>query len=177
MKGGLIVFEKRSYPRVEISHPVFYFADVWSNPKLGWTIDLSMGGARIDTPYSLTKGEQLEISIVIDPQVIKSKGEVVHVVGSNDENLRARIRFAEISNEDRFCLREYLSSVMEQRSVSKGSVGNSPQHGSPPENLSEPGFFALLSKALEAQERERKLLAQELHDKIGDSLAAIKFSL
>lgn len=76
------MIEKRSYPRVEISHRVFYFSDVWSDPKLGWTIDLSMGGARIDTAYNLTRGEQLEIAIVIDPQVIKSEGEVVHVVGA-----------------------------------------------------------------------------------------------
>ncbi len=171
------MIEKRSHPRVEISHPVFYFTDVWSNPKLGWTIDLSMGGARIDTPYSLTKGEQLEISIVIDPQVIKSKGEVLHVVGSNDENLTVRIRFADISNEDRRYLREYLSSVTEQRRVSEGSIENNLQHWSLPENRSELRFFALLSKALEAQEREKTLLAQELHDKIGDPLAAMRFSL
>lgn len=162
---------------MEISHPVFYFTDVWSNPKLGWTIDLSMGGARIDTPYSLTKGEQLEISILIDPQGIKSKGEVVHVLGSKDQNLMVRIRFAEISNEDRHHLEEYLSSVREQLRASRGLIENDLQPWSPAENLSEPRFVYLLSKALETQERERKLLAQEIHDKIGDPLAAVKFSL
>jgi signal transduction histidine kinase len=35
----------------------------------------------------------------------------------------------------------------------------------------------LSSRLLEAQEKERKLVAQELHDSIGGSLAAIKFSL
>lgn len=35
----------------------------------------------------------------------------------------------------------------------------------------------LSSRLLEAQERERKLLADEIHDSIGSSLAAIKFSL
>lgn len=126
---------------MEISHPVFYFTDVWSNPNLGWTVDLSMGGVRIDTPYGVKKGEQLELSIVIDPQVIKSKGEVVHVVGSNDENLTARIRFADISNEDRSYLREYLSSTAEQRRASEGSMGNNLQHLSVPEKSPELGFL------------------------------------
>jgi hypothetical protein len=38
---------------MEISHPVFYFTGVWSNPELGWIIDLNIRGARMDTPYSL----------------------------------------------------------------------------------------------------------------------------
>ena len=172
-----VMIEKRSYPRVEVTHPVFYSNDIRPNPGLGSTIDLSMGGTRIETLYNLMKGEYIEISIVLHPQVIKSKGEVVDVLQPNDRKLKARIRFAEMSEQDRLYLEEYLSHVMEQRKASKESIGNGMEDWSPSEDFSECRIIPSLSRALEAQERERKLLAQELHDKIGDPLAATKFDL
>jgi hypothetical protein len=60
------------------------------------------------------EGQELEIFIVIDTQVIKSKGKVVGVVRSTGKNLTARIRFVEISNPDGPYFEQYLSSVMER---------------------------------------------------------------
>ncbi|UCD71799.1 MAG: PilZ domain-containing protein [Syntrophobacterales bacterium] len=108
------LIERRSHPRIGIYHPVYYFTDHGSNPKLGSAIDLSMGGIRIKTPYSVIEGQELEIFIVIDTQVIKTKGKVVSVSRSKGKNLTARIRFAEISNPDGPYLEQYLSSVMER---------------------------------------------------------------
>jgi len=113
--------EKRNYPRVKVSHPALYFTHVCPRPRVASTVDLSMGGTRIETPYSLFSGEDLEISIAIHPQVIKCTGRVVHiqqVTGKRPEawhRFEAGLQFEEMSTEDRLYLGEYLSDVMKQR--------------------------------------------------------------
>ncbi len=105
--------ERRHYPRVEVSHSVLYFSPSYPRPKVNSTVDLSMGGSRIETPYSLIKGERLEIVIDIHPQVIKCKGEVIHVSDLKGEGPEAGVRFEKMSKKDRQYLGAYLSSVME----------------------------------------------------------------
>ena len=100
---------------MEVSHPVLYRTDVYPRPKVASTLDLSMGGTRIETPYRLIKGERLEISIAIDPQVIKCRGKVVHIQWSDGERLKAGIRFKELSSHDRLFLGQYISYVMEKQ--------------------------------------------------------------
>ena len=107
--------ERRAYPRVEVSHPVLFFTDIYPRPKVARTVDLSLGGTKIETPYSLISGERLEISIAIHPQVIKCRGKVVHVLQVSGEKPQAGIRFEEISEHDRFYLQQYISSVLEGR--------------------------------------------------------------
>lgn len=107
--------ERRGCTRVEVSHPVLYRTDVDPRPKVGSTLDLSMEGTRIETPYRLIKGERLEISIAIDPQVIKCRGKVVHIQWSDGERLKAGIRFKELSSHDRLFLGQYVSYVVEKQ--------------------------------------------------------------
>ena len=108
--------EKRNYPRVEVTHPVLYFPDILPRPKVASTLDLSMGGTKIETPYLLIEGERLEISIAIRKKVIKCRGHVVHthwpVVR---DRLKAGVQFEEISKEDGLYLSEYISSVADRR--------------------------------------------------------------
>lgn len=106
--------ERRNHPRVKVSHTLLYSSDVYSRPQVGSTLDLSMGGTKIKTPYCLTTGEKLEISIAISPKVIKCRGEVVHVLDLKDETPKAGIRFEDLSEEDRLFLGEYVSNVTEQ---------------------------------------------------------------
>ena len=109
--------EKRAYPRVEASHPVLCLTQVSEGSRVGTTIDLGMGGAGIETLDRLTSGEGLELSIAIDPQVIKCKGTVVYVQSSDGEKLRVGIRFDEISEHDRLYLRQYLFHLLEQQAI------------------------------------------------------------
>ncbi|NIS69341.1 MAG: hypothetical protein GTO12_10440 [Proteobacteria bacterium] len=103
--------ERRSQPRVEISHTVLYFSDHYPRPRVGSTLDLSHGGTRIETPYGLRKGERLEISIAIDPRVIKCRGKVVHLLWVSSNKLRVGIRFDDLSKQDRLYLKQYISCL------------------------------------------------------------------
>ena len=107
--------ERRSYPRVELSHPVIYYADIYSRPKIAKTVDISMGGTKIETLYSLAKDEGLQITICTDSQVIKCRGKVVYVTGPRNGKMKAGIEFEELSKGDRIYLGQYLSYVVEQR--------------------------------------------------------------
>lgn len=109
------MIERRSHPRVEVSHPVLYLNVIFPRPKVGSTVDLSIGGTRIETPYSLITNEILDISIAINPHVIKCRGEVVHVLDLIGERLQAGVRFEEMSKQDKLYLGEYISYVMEQQ--------------------------------------------------------------
>jgi hypothetical protein len=107
--------EKRNYRRVEVSHAVLYIADNYPRPKVGRTVDVSLGGTRIETPYGLISGERLEISIAIPPQVIKCKGQVVHILWPGGKSLTAGIRFEDLSEQDRLYLGQYVSHVLQQQ--------------------------------------------------------------
>jgi hypothetical protein len=109
------MIERRSHPRAEVPHPVLYFTDVYPRPQVGSTIDLSLGGARIQTLCGLISGERLEISIAIRPRVIKSRGQVVQILWPGGESLKAGIRFEELSKQDRLYLGQYISSIIEQQ--------------------------------------------------------------
>jgi hypothetical protein len=108
------MMEKRTYGRVEVSHPALYFSNVYPRPTAASAIDLSLGGTRIETSHSLIPGEDLKMYIAIHPQVIKCRGEVVHVSDLKDGRPKAGIRFEGLSKQDTLYLGEYISYVMEQ---------------------------------------------------------------
>lgn len=109
------MMERRKYHRIEAFHPVLYYSNIYPRPKVASTLNLSLGGARIETRSVLMKSEGLEISIAIRPEVIKCRGRVMYVLNSEGERSRAGVRFEGLSSEDSLCLGEYLSSIMEQR--------------------------------------------------------------
>lgn len=107
--------ERRKHHRIEASHPVLYYSDIYPRPKVASTLDISLGGTKIETRYSLMRHEGLDISIAIQPHVIKCRGKVMYVLNSNGERLRAGVRFDDISSQDSLSLGRYISSIMEQR--------------------------------------------------------------
>jgi len=114
------MIEQRFHPRIRVSHPALYFSHIYPRPRVASTVDLSLGGTRIETPYSLIFGEHLDISIAIRPQVIQCRGRVVHVRTSQGEDspiglrFEAGIRFEGMSEQDRLYLTDYLSGMMEE---------------------------------------------------------------
>jgi len=114
--------ERRSHRRIEASHILLYVTDVYSTPIVASTLDLSLGGARIETPYSLTKGERLQISLAIHPEVIKFRGQVVYTKWPDGERLEAGVRFDELSKTERLHLGQHISRIMEQGNADVGII-------------------------------------------------------
>ncbi len=118
--------ERRVYPRVQISHTVLYHLEFYPKPIIASTLDLSLGGTKIESLYSLSAEEGLGISITIQPQIIRSEGKVVHVLERDDGKFEAGIQFREMSQYDREYLRQHLFQVMEQQAVASLSSDGTP---------------------------------------------------
>jgi len=112
--------ERRNHPRVEVSHPVIYLPDVYPRPRIAKTVDISMGGAKIESPYNLTQDEGLKVTICTDSEVIKCHGKVMYVTRSGEGKIFAGIEFEGLSKGDRIYLGQYLSYVMERQSRGPG---------------------------------------------------------
>ena len=100
--------ERRIFPRVEVSNPVLYFIDSHPGPNLGWTFDLSLGGARIESSNGLITGERFWMQIAIPPKTIKCRGKAVYALEPENGNMNAGIKFEELSAHDKLYLRRYL---------------------------------------------------------------------
>jgi c-di-GMP-binding flagellar brake protein YcgR len=111
----MVMTERRKYPRIEALQPVLYYSNTYPSPKVASTLDLSLGGARIETRTSIRKREGLDIAIAIQPRVIRCRGKVMYVIDSNGERMRAGIRFEDLSQDDFLSLGEYLSSMTSEQ--------------------------------------------------------------
>jgi len=121
--------EKRAYPRVQVSHTVLYHLEFYPRPTIASTLDLSLGGTKIESLYRLSLEEGLGISITIQPQIIRSEGKVVHVLERDNGKFEAGIQFREMSEYDREYLKQYLFQVMEQQAIASLSSDGTPHRG------------------------------------------------
>jgi hypothetical protein len=102
--------ERRARPRVRVSLTALYDRDVWPRPRVVSAIDLSSAGVRLETtPYSVSPGEELEISFVLHSRAIKCKGRVIHVQDLSNGKQEAGIRFEDISEGDKHYIEKYIS--------------------------------------------------------------------
>jgi c-di-GMP-binding flagellar brake protein YcgR len=109
--------ERRNHPRIKVAHPVVFHTDMERKPRLGLTVDLSMGGTQIESVYSLTNHEGLELSIHTDLLIIACRGKVMYVLEPDSGNVKAGIKFETLSEYDRLYLRHYLFHIMDQRTL------------------------------------------------------------
>jgi hypothetical protein len=94
--------ERRACPREKVSLTALYHSDVWPRPRVVSIIDLSAAGVRLETtPYSLSPGEEVEISFVLRSRAIRCKGKVIHVQKLGYGKQQAGIRFEGLSDEDK----------------------------------------------------------------------------
>jgi c-di-GMP-binding flagellar brake protein YcgR len=109
------MIERRKHPRIEVCHPAMYDTLIYASPRVATTVDLSEGGTRIETPYSLISGTGLQMSIAIPPKVIECKGRVVHVDWHDGERLKAGVEFEDLPEEDKLHLKQHISKLLEQQ--------------------------------------------------------------
>ena len=120
------MIERRINPRVYESHPVFYARNSYANRGEASTLDLSMGGLRMEAPNHMKRDERLEVSVAIPPQTIKCRGKVIHVLKLRDQKAKVGVQFENLSPQDRLNLAKYISYAMEKQckalSPSKGII-------------------------------------------------------
>jgi len=105
--------ERRDFPRVEISNPVLYFSGSYPRPNIAWTVNLSLGGIRIESSNGLTPGGRFWMQFATDHQTMKCRGKAIYVFEREYGNMTAGIKFEELAENDRLYLGQYISNIME----------------------------------------------------------------
>ena len=106
--------ERRNYQRVKVAHSALFLTSIYPIPRLTSTVDLSLDGVKIATPYCLMTGQMIDLTIAITGRVISCRGQVVYVLLDADGPM-AGVRFETISKQDSLCLEEHISSLVDQR--------------------------------------------------------------
>ena len=103
--------ERRRHFRVTALHPMLYCQEVRPRPRSGSTLNLSLEGVAIETHHPLSRGELLEVSIVLNSRLINFSGKVIYVQPLKGKKFKAGIRFERITKKSRRILEEYLSHI------------------------------------------------------------------
>ena len=99
------VREKRASPRIRSLNLTSYVPRKGEQQEyiisIGRTLDVSEGGAKIETHRQLDKGLQLELEIAVEDQIISARGEVLYSRELGDDLFGTGISFTFIAEEDR----------------------------------------------------------------------------
>ena len=97
--------EKRASPRIRSLNLASYVPKKDELQEyiisIGRTLDVSEGGAKIETHRKLDRGLQLELEIAVEDQIISARGEVLYSTELADGLFGTGIRFTSIAKEDR----------------------------------------------------------------------------
>jgi hypothetical protein len=99
------VREKRASPRIRSLNLASYVPKKDKRQEyiisIGRTLDVSEGGAKIETHRKLDRGVQLELEIAVEDQIISARGEVMYSTELAHGLFGTGIRFTFIAEEDR----------------------------------------------------------------------------
>ncbi len=103
------VREKRASPRIRSLNLTSYIPKKGERQEyiisIGRTLDVSEGGAKVETHRQLDKGTELELDIAVEDEIISAKGEVVYSEDLGDGLFGTGISFISIDEKDRRLLR------------------------------------------------------------------------
>ena len=103
------VMEKRASPRIRSLLLASYVPKKDEQQEyiisIGRTLDVSEGGAKIETHRQLDKGLQLELEIAVEDQIISAKGMVLYSQELDNGLFGTGISFTAINEEARRLLR------------------------------------------------------------------------
>lgn len=103
------VREKRASPRIRSLYLTSYIPKKGERQEyiisIGRTLDVSEGGAKVETHRQLEKGTKLELDIAVEDKIISAKGEVVYSEELVDGLFGTGIYFTSINEKDRRLLR------------------------------------------------------------------------
>ena len=91
-----------------------YISDIYPRPRVAIAVDLSVGGLRIETDYSLRQDERFDISIAIGSRAIRCRVRVVHTLSLGDRRTMAGVKFEGMPEEEKVSLSQYISQVRKQ---------------------------------------------------------------
>ena len=105
--------ERRRYPRYDPAPDITYSYGFYNEPIKAKTLELSLGGARIETELPLLVGENLEVNIAVEEEEIDVVGKVIHTNRVSDEGFIVGLSFENISEIKRKVLSHFFRDYVE----------------------------------------------------------------
>ena len=110
--------EKRKFIRLDSLHLLDYIV-THSDGKvgrysMGRTLDVSINGLKLETVYSLSTLESLEITVGVEEDLIDLKARITYTEQSGDRFISG-LEFIKMSTEGRRVLRRYIDAFHEQK--------------------------------------------------------------
>ena len=81
------------------------------------TVNLGLGGMKIETGHYLQKDDLLDIQLIVDNKSIWLKGRAVYSHLLSGKQIVSGIQFVDISEQDLSVLREHLSALSKPRDM------------------------------------------------------------
>jgi hypothetical protein len=105
--------DRRQYPRFRASHSVRFKYN--GRTRTSNTLDLSLGGAKIETVFPMRVGDVIEVSIVIGGNTITPLGRIIHGKSLPQLRYNSGFNFETIEPQDADYLTEYLVKLSKTR--------------------------------------------------------------
>lgn len=112
MEDELRFQDRRNSIRLKIVSPVVYTQ--FDNQgracegKRSKTMNISSGGVKLKSSFSVESGELLEITMALGPKMVTFKGKVIYATPSDDQGFEFGISIEEIENQDRIALARFV---------------------------------------------------------------------
>lgn len=112
MEDSYKFHNRRESIRLSMMYPALYTrVDEKGNAydqKMSRSMNVSLGGVKLQSNYSVDSGEVLDISMALRENLINFQGKVVYVRGSEDRGFELGISIEDIADEDKIALRRFI---------------------------------------------------------------------
>ncbi len=105
--------ERRRYPRYDPVPEITYSYGFYNEPITAKTLELSLGGARIQTDLPLLVGENLEVNISVEDEEIDVLARVVYTQRDPDKSFIVGLSFEGISEIKKRVLHHFFRDYVE----------------------------------------------------------------
>ena len=104
--------DRRDSIRLKMDYPAIYtrFDDQGRecDQKISQSMNVSLGGARLQTSFPVDSGEVLDITMALGENLVTFKGKVVYVTGSEDRGFEMGISIEDIENGEKIALTRFI---------------------------------------------------------------------
>ena len=114
------MIEKRKHVRIDMVNPSevrIYNNNVLIQEGNGKTLNISRGGALLETPFPIEKGQSLALVITLEKEFVYISGSVVHTHCENEHCHKTGVAFKSIDDRGLAVLDKYIELFLKEKSA------------------------------------------------------------
>jgi c-di-GMP-binding flagellar brake protein YcgR len=117
------MIEKRKHLRFDMINPTrveVFNDDILTRQGQGRTINISRGGALLETPFPIEKGRKLALVVNLEKEFVYISGSVAHTRCESDGCYKTGVMFMSIDDRGMAVLDKYIKLFSSQREKERG---------------------------------------------------------